>query len=512
MLMFVLLITISGCQQQPQYDADDAIPESSIDLFSPIDGALIRETWDVHTIGKSKVGHRRVRDYQIGEPPNHKIRRLAEDFLHIRRFGQISEQSLKMVSLESSTGEVLQLAYEVESGGQSRRFTGHIRGDQLLLHSSGSGDSKSKTLTWSPDNGGFFAVQNSLTQRPLQPGERRTVSVFLPIVDRVGRLDLVAHDFEDTELLSGRRRLLRVEVHAGDNVNDEIYWIDEHGEIIKFAHNSTIDTTYRADESAAMRPNDTTVIDVALDVRVPLEKPFPAARQMKRAEYRVTLARDKPAELFATSDFQQVIAESDRVARLIVTASNAGRDNLNSRTTSPQPTDSDLLPNHWIQSDDPRVRALAEAAAGSRDDPGEIALALEQYVHRTVRTVDFRQILASAAEVVRQRRGDCSEQAVLLAAACRAREIPARVVVGLVYAPQQTAFLYHMWNEVWTGDRWLPLDATLGQGLVGPDHIKLTDGSLSEKTAYELLSAVNRVVGQLGIELLSTDDGSGLDF
>ena len=60
LLMFALLIAVSGCQQQPRYDADYAIPESSIDLFSSIDGKLIRETWDVHTIGGSKVGHRRV--------------------------------------------------------------------------------------------------------------------------------------------------------------------------------------------------------------------------------------------------------------------------------------------------------------------------------------------------------------------------------------------------------------------------------------------------------------------
>ena len=67
-------------------------------------------------------------------------------------------------------------------------------------------------------------------------------------------------------------------------------------------------------------------------------------------------------------------------------------------------------------------------------------------------------------EVARSLEGDCTEHAVLLAALCRARKIPARVAFGLVYYPPQKGFAYHMWNEVWIADRWIPLDATLGHG------------------------------------------------
>ena len=94
---------------------------------------------------------------------------------------------------------------------------------------------------------------------------------------------------------------------------------------------------------------------------------------------------------------------------------------------------------------------------------------------------NFSQAFATAAEVARSLEGDCTEHAVLLAALCRARKIPARVAFGLVYYPPQKGFAYHMWNEVWIADRWVPLDATLGLGGIGADHIKLGDSNLSRQ-------------------------------
>ena len=75
--------------------------------------------------------------------------------------------------------------------------------------------------------------------------------------------------------------------------------------------------------------------------------------------------------------------------------------------------------------------------------------------------------------------GDCTEHAVLLAALARSRGIPARVAIGLVYQPATQSFAYHMWNELWVGDHWFPLDSTLGRGEIGAAHLKLSDSNLA---------------------------------
>jgi transglutaminase-like putative cysteine protease len=57
-----------------------------------------------------------------------------------------------------------------------------------------------------------------------------------------------------------------------------------------------------------------------------------------------------------------------------------------------------------------------------------------------------------------------------------------------------------MWNEVWITDRWIPLDATVGKGRVGVDHIKFHHSSLAGQTPYQVVTPITNVIGQLKIE------------
>jgi hypothetical protein len=145
---------------------------------------------------------------------------------------------------------------------------------------------------------------------------------------------------------------------------------------------------------------------------------------------------------------------------------------------------------------------MASAVAPRESDDWRLAQALEAHVHQIIEAKNFSQAFASAAEVAETLEGDCTEHAVLLAALCRARNIPARVAIGLVYYPAQQGFAYHMWNEVWIKDRWIPLDATLGLGGIGAGHLKLAESSLHGATAYSAFFPVFRVIGRLTIEVV----------
>ena len=93
---------------------------------------------------------------------------------------------------------------------------------------------------------------------------------------------------------------------------------------------------------------------------------------------------------------------------------------------------------------------------------------------------------------------------MLLAALARASGIPSRVAIGLVYVERSAGFGYHMWTEVYLDGQWYPLDATIGQGGIGPAHIKLVDSSLDGASAYSAFLPVAKVVGQLKISVLDT--------
>jgi hypothetical protein len=104
--------------------------------------------------------------------------------------------------------------------------------------------------------------------------------------------------------------------------------------------------------------------------------------------------------------------------------------------------------------------------------------------------------------VAETKEGDCTEHAVLLMALCRARKIPARGAMGLVYYPPLQGFAYHMWTEVWMEDRWVPLDATLGNGGIGAAHLKLAHSNLKGSDKYSAFLPVHAVLGKLKLEVV----------
>jgi transglutaminase-like putative cysteine protease len=135
-------------------------------------------------------------------------------------------------------------------------------------------------------------------------------------------------------------------------------------------------------------------------------------------------------------------------------------------------------------------------------DPWQTCAALEKWVHDGIQKKNFSQGFATAADVAQSLEGDCTEHAVLLAALCRARQIPARVCVGLVYSPNDQGFAFHMWNEAWITDRWIPLDATLGLGGIGAAHLKLRHSDLSSEQAESAVLSVLQVMNQLQLQVV----------
>ena len=169
------------------------------------------------------------------------------------------------------------------------------------------------------------------------------------------------------------------------------------------------------------------------------------------------------------------------------------------------PTDEDRTANNLVQCDDPRIVALARKAAGERTDPWEVAVALEKFAHDYITGRNYSKAFSTAVEVAESREGACTQHAVLLAALARARKIPTRVAVGLVYTESTPGFAFHMWNEVWIANRWIPLDPTRGEGGIGAAYLKLADSSLAGEAAYSCFLPVSQVIGQIKIEILEAE-------
>jgi hypothetical protein len=155
-----------------------------------------------------------------------------------------------------------------------------------------------------------------------------------------------------------------------------------------------------------------------------------------------------------------------------------------------------LRPEPLIQSDDPRIREIAEVATNwrrrSARNPRRAAEELTRWVDGYLeKSVTFS--VPSALQVLEGRQGDCNEHTVLFVAMARSLGLPARTAVGLVYV--DGAFYYHAWPEVWL-DEWVAVDPTFGQVPADAAHIRFVIGGLARQV--EIL----RLIGQLEIEVL----------
>jgi len=135
-------------------------------------------------------------------------------------------------------------------------------------------------------------------------------------------------------------------------------------------------------------------------------------------------------------------------------------------------------PTPWLQSDD---RVIADAARTARSLGGSDATVMDELARiarRRLEGVDFAGHY-SASAAWRRRAGDCTEDAVLLAALARAAGIPALVASGMVYTRERyhqasDAFIPHSWVVAYLDGEWRSVDMTLGA--LDSTHVALTLG------------------------------------
>jgi transglutaminase-like putative cysteine protease len=167
------------------------------------------------------------------------------------------------------------------------------------------------------------------------------------------------------------------------------------------------------------------------------------------------------------------------------------------RSLTPGAIDSDiqryLRPEPFIESDDPSIRAEAEAAVLGVKDPRVVA---ERLTRRVNAMLDKKPTvsLPSAREVLRTKVGDCNEHTALYVAMARSIGLPARIAVGLAYA--RGAFYYHAWPEVYIDEGhgrglWLPVDPTFNEFPADATHVRLARGGLDRQAA--ILPLIGRI-------------------
>ena len=520
LLLGLVLLACGGCHRT-RVDAPSKAPPDGSVVVAPSDSGVPPKpsgqpantrplpeggTWYVSTIEGARVGYERSATTEFTRDGQELVRVEWLSHMAIRRSGEHIEVDVQFTSIETLGGQLLEFEGSLSQGPTPMRIGGRVVGDELKIETTTKGKRATASIPWSAEYGGFRAVEESLSRKPMEPGEARTIVALLPGFNVLGTTELVARQFEPVKLPTGSHDLLRIDTTTtfpGGPPMEGSTWTDRMGEVLKSRLEAMSIELIRATRAEALEETGPVEIDLVRDVKVEVDRPLPLPHQTKRVRYRVTLDGGDPASVFVSGPSQEVKSIDPHTAEVTVFAIRPDSPAGNPEAVDDPPGADDLQPNNLIQSDYPAIVAKAKEAAGDEQDPWLAAAALERCAAEVITKSGYSQAFATAAEVIESAEGDCTEHAVLLAALCRARKIPARVAIGLVYIDQ--AFYYHMWTEVHVRGRWIPLDATRAQGGIGAAYLKMAHNNLQGGSALASFLPVLEVIGRLKIEILEVE-------
>lgn len=469
---------------------------------SAADQASPKETWNVIYLGGGRIGYSRSSLQKVTEEGQKRFRTESDTYMLIKRFGQELTTRSHLETTETEEGELLRFRFELQNPPAKPNLTiGSVRGETLHLQTTTAGKTVEKESKWDTSLKSPAWQDRLLQESPLKAGEKRSFKAYLPELNKVATVQMHAHDFEEVALLDGKKRKL-LKVSITQSVLPGITttaWLDDEGSALKTTIGFLGMETYLVSREEALKSIEGKELDVALDTLVkvgPIEDPH----RTSQIVYRVKLPNEDPTTAFTNGSTQKVRRIEDTVAEIVVTSR---RPPVATPATKVEVAPEFLQPTRYLQSDHERVIEHARQAAGEETDPWKVAVRLERYVHDKLTKKNFSTALASAAEVAESLEGDCTEHACLLAAMARAREIPSRIVVGLVYVRRLEAFGGHMWTEVFINGEWIPLDATLAQGGIGAAHLRMADSSFADDGPTPVTSFIPLLtaLGKMQIEV-----------
>jgi hypothetical protein len=437
----------------------------------------------------------------------------------VDRFGQVVSQFGEESTVETPGGEVLLTSMRQGIGmNQALALTGTVEGKTLKVRGEGAAAGAGDT-PWPGGVVGSAREPGLFKEKALKAGESFDYLTYVPQVNRVVKVTVTFEGEETTALWpkTGPRKLRRfvskMDAVGGFKLPPATTWCDAAtAEPLRVEFDfpgfgGTV-TFLRTTEAAAKAPV-TSPVKLFNAQSIRLDREIPGIHARGSVVYKVALPRDDDPGTVFPADARQEIKNLDPKAKTLELHVGASHGPAKDAKPQPAPGKEFLGSSFFINWDNPGVKGhAAKAVAGLPADASawDKARAVERWVHQNMKAVEFSQAMATADNVATTLSGDCTEYAMLGAAMCRAAGVPARTVLGLVYAPGpggKPFLAYHMWFEAFAGGQWVPLDATLGQGGIGPGHVKITDHSWHDERSFApLLPVLRLLMAKPAVEVL----------
>ena len=461
---------------------------------APAAGA--KETWFRISIDGTDAGWQRTSE--ASDPRG--FRSASESLLRVGRDGAMTEIRIRWELVESSSGVPIECIVEQDTGAAPTRTRAEFAADGITVRSDGGGREVVQRLPALPGDCLGPAATGRHIEAQRAAGAARIECTTIDPASGLGPVGIVTVPAPGERCWSTTTTIVPTAMTE---------CLDEHGDVVRAESRLGIGTFVltRVDRSRAQAPlpGGAAGVDVLRRSVVEVRPPADALLSAQRAVVTVR-ARSGQVLPLPSSGAQRVDAAADGASWRVDIDSARGSAAAAGDASDPRYRDASPI----IDSDDPVIRdAVQRTLASARAGDAARAEALRAFVHRHITGKDLASVFASASSVMRDRSGDCTEHAVLLAAMLRAAGIPSRLAAGMVYAREfagvRGCYAWHMWTQALIDGEWRDLDATLDARAFHAGHILVATGAQDGASIDPVFAGMVMSVGNLSVEVESVD-------
>lgn len=253
-------------------------------------------------------------------------------------------------------------------------------------------------------------------------------------------------------------------------------WVDEAGRLLEMHYGPTM-TAVAEPPDVAKRID---VVELFPLTRVTLPRPLPPEARQVPGRLVMVMA-DLPEKFQVNTDRQTFKPLPKGAVEVTITTKLP-------KVRHPRPLadpngGANLKTSIVIESDAPEIKKLAKQIAGDEKDAWETAKKVSRWVNQHMEK-DYGASSDRATDVLRERKGDCTEHSLLTVSLLRSLGIPAKRIDGVVYLMNEDkvpALYWHEWVEAYVGE-WTQLDPTFGQDVADATHFAVGEEARAEIT------------------------------
>lgn len=417
-------------------------------------------------------------------------------------------------SIETLSGEPIEVDTTTIMSDTPLRMRAEFKGDSVVVTMSQFGMDNTQTYRLTDASGQpvrpllTWGTQRESLIRGFKPGTEYTLPTYAPDLRPDGIVEMIARVGND-ETFEHRGKSItarRVDATLATPMGQlpTVNWVNpETGNVLRstMMMGGIRMEVYTVDQATALA--DFAPAEFFMTNTIAVSRPIPAATA-QRITYRLS-PRDAAQVKFdlPETSMQKVVKNDSTGVTLIV--SRIDRDAVAAAPPAAPPGAEYLDGTTMINTKDAQLIDLANRAAGDEKNPLALADRLRRFVTDYIDDKGMDVAFASASDVCRSRKGDCSEHAVLLAALGRIKGLPSRVAVGLAYVPlfgkQNDIFGFHMWTQFYINGTWVDVDAALRETDCSPTRIAFGVSSMNESAMAQMSFKLMEVIGRIDLKV-----------